>query len=373
MNYSLRYQELNAMYKMGVDMDLQNSSVCVRHFSFHSDLIPQMSENTPENLFSDKVSENISFEYPVFVSQKTKKMDRAILLMHGLNERNWSKYLTWAEYLCTETGRAVILFPIAFHVNRSPINWSNPRMLQSIYELRRKQNGNDRSLSFANVALSERISQNPYRFYSSGRQSLNDIAQLMTDIKSGRHPLFAENTQIDVFAYSIGAFLSQITFMTNPDNLFAESKLFMFCGGSIFSSMFGESRSIMDRVAFDKLLKYYKEDFSAKNESEQYRDKAFESFYSMILPERNENERLNFFKKMGSRLAGISLVHDKVIPYLGVEKALGIENTKSRINLLDFTFDYSHENPFPVGRTMACAEVNTSFERVFLQAADFLA
>ncbi|MGB4414558.1 MAG: DUF6051 family protein [Paludibacter sp.] len=373
MNYSLRYQELNTMYKMGVDTDLQNSPVCVRHFSFHSDPIPQMSENTPENLFSDKVSENISFKYPVFVLQKTKKTDRAILLMHGLNERNWSKYLTWAEYLCTETGRAVILFPIAFHVNRSPINWSNPRMLQSIYELRRKQNGNDRSLSFANVALSERISQNPYRFYSSGRQSLNDITQLITNIKSGWHPLFAENTRIDVFAYSIGAFLSQIAFMTNPDNLFAESKLFMFCGGSIFSSMFGESRSIMDRVAFDKLLKYYKEDFSAKNESEQYRDKAFESFYSMILPERNENERLNFFKKMKSRLAGISLVRDKVIPYLGVEKALGIENAKSCINLLDFAFDYSHENPFPVGKTIVCTEVNTSFERVFLQVADFLA
>jgi hypothetical protein len=136
------------------------------------------------------------------------------------------------------------------------------------------------------VALSERITQAPYRFYSSGRQSVDDITQLVTDIKSGKHPLFCENTQVDVFAYSIGAFLSQIIFMTNPDNLFSDAKLFMFCGGSIFSNMFGQSRTIMDKQAFDRLFSYYLNDFTAQNEQDGC-DKAFHSFYSMIAPERN--------------------------------------------------------------------------------------
>jgi len=44
---------------------------------------------------------------------------------------------------------------------------------------------------------------------------------------------------------SIGAFLSQVVLMANQKNLFSDSRLFMFCGGSIFRSMFGVSRSIM--------------------------------------------------------------------------------------------------------------------------------
>ena len=64
--------------------------------------------------------------------------------MHGLNERNWSKYLTWAEYLSSKTGKIVILFPIAFHINRSPVGWSNPRYLQSIFTKRKNEIGEDR-------------------------------------------------------------------------------------------------------------------------------------------------------------------------------------------------------------------------------------
>ena len=372
MNYINRYKELNAIFDLGSEMALPESNSTIRFFSFKSNTQAYHSIFEPENLFSDKVPENQSFVYPVFVPAKVQKSDKAILLMHGLNERNWNKYLTWAEYLCNATGKIVILFPIAFHVNRSPQAWSNPRNLQSIYELRRQQNGEDRSLSFANVALSERITQSPHRFYSSGRQSLSDITQLVSEIKTGRHPLFSENTQIDVFAYSIGAFLSQITFMANPQGFFSDSKLFMFCGGSIFSSMFGQSRTIMDRVAFDTLLKYYKEVFSVENEQPEYIDKVFNSFNSMISPERNETGRKEFFEAMGSRLSGISLQNDLVIPYQGVEKALGNENAHKRIELFDFDFEYTHENPFPVNGRSDLERVNTSFNQVFSAAAGFL-
>lgn len=369
MEYSKRYYELNKQFNLGKETLLDNGQVSISFYLFKSkDLGMDFQIENP--VFSDRIAENTSFIYPVFKPSSMKKANQAILLLHGLNERNWNKYLTWAEELCLKTQKAVVLFPIAYHINRSPQQWSNPRMIQSVYELRRKKNGEDRSLSFANVALSERISENPYRFYSSGRQSMSDITELIALIKSGNHQLFTENSHVDVFAYSIGAFLAQILFLTNPENFFSESKLFMFCGGSIFSSMFGESRTIMDRKAFEILYQYYQEDFNPL--AEKLQDKALSSFYSMISPERNEQHRKKFFIDMGNRVAGISLQNDKVIPYSGVEKALGCENAHKRIELLNFDFDYTHENPFPVNDKSKPELVNQAFQQVFTKAVHFL-
>jgi hypothetical protein len=160
--------------------------------------------------------------------------------------------------------------------------------------------------------------------------------------------------------------------MANPDNLFSDAKLFMFCGGSIFSAMFGQSRTIMDKQAFDSLFSYYLNDFSAQNEKEEFCDNAFRSFYSMIAPERNATERILFFNALKKRLSGISLQRDVVIPYQGVEKALGMELAHKCINLLDFDFDYTHENPFPVNGKIDRRKVDESFGFVFSKAAEFL-
>jgi len=54
-------------------------------------------------------------------------------------------------------------------------------------------------------------------------------------------------------------------------------------------------------------------------------------------------------------------------------EALGEDNAKSRISLLDFSFPYSHENPFPIGNHAESSEVDASFNRVFERAAQFLA
>jgi len=373
MNYSQRQIELNAQFQLGIDTHLSESNIDIHFCSFKSSALNSLNEKGITSPEDTKITENLSFTYPVFLPKETTKANKAILLLHGLNERNWNKYLTWAEYLCKETGKPVILFPIAFHMNRSPLNWSNPRALQSLLDLRRKKNNNDRSLSFANVAFSERISENPTRFYSSGRQSINDLTQLVTEIKQGIHPFFSGNTQVDIFSYSIGAFLSQITVMTNPDGLFSDSKLFMFCGGGIFSSMFGESRSIMDKSAFARLLQYYMNDFSKEVKPNSISDRIYESFFSMISPDKNKAKREEFFKQLGNRIEGISLTKDKVMPFQGVIDALGSAIAKSRISLLDFSFPYSHENPFPLRSGVESAEVNASFNMVFERAAQFLA
>jgi len=293
------------------------------------------------------------------------------LLLHGLNERNWNKYLTWAEYVCYETNKPVILFPIAFHMNRSPLSWSNPRNLMNLLNFRREEYADDRSISFANVALSDRISQNPERFYLSGRQTWNDVTSLFEEIKTGRHPLFNEGAKIDIFAYSIGAFLSQIALMANQKNLFSDTRLFMFCGGSIFRSMFGISRSIMDKAAFEILQNYYIHTFGNEPSATWEQDNAFHAFLRMISPDKLQTEREDLFTRLSKRISGIVLERDRVIPYQGVQEALGKKNTEARIKLLDFAFPYTHENPFPFN-SKDTSSVNTAFSDVFNRAVEFL-
>ena len=79
------------------------------------------------------IDENRKFYYPIFKPLSKRKFDKAILLLHGLNERSWDKYLCWAEFLCHYTQRPIVLFPLAFHVNRSQSGWLNIRNIFKTY------------------------------------------------------------------------------------------------------------------------------------------------------------------------------------------------------------------------------------------------
>lgn len=365
--YDIRNKILSGEFAQGKNLSLDDTSVNIHFFKFVSKYI----SNDYAGLVTDTViSENFSFEYPVFLpSGNGSQFSECIVLLHGLNERSWNKYLTWAEFLCINTGKPVILFPIAFHMNRAPLSWSNPRKLTDLLNYRRDVYEDERSISFANVALSNRISEHPERFYLSGRQTWYDLTGLFETIKSGRHILFKENAQIDVFAYSIGAFLSQVAFMANRKGLFSDSRLFMFCGGSIFRSMQGISRNILDRPAFEKLQHYYNNIFGVDTPLWK-RDEVFDAFLRMIAPNRFRKERESFFTNLKKRIKGISLVNDTVIPYHGILEAMGSETTKTVISDMDFDFKYTHENPFPINSKETTA-VNSTFREVFSKACDF--
>ena len=66
-------------------------------------------------------------------------------------------------------------------------------------------------------------------------------------------------------------------------------------------------------------------------------------------------------------------MRDKVMPYFGMTEALGKSCANERISLLDFPFDYSHENPFPVGKLIDSKEVDLAFNQIFEEAVEFLA
>lgn len=375
-DFLLRQKELLRIFQIGKNFD--NSPIEIKTYEFESRSLSLLNDENASDRFHDaNISENHRFSYPVFVPAGHKKAKSCIILMHGLNERNWDKYLYWAEYLALNTRKPVLLFPIAYHINRAPSDWSNPRIMKDLVDKRKTETGNNRSLCFANVALSERLSEDPNRFYNSGHQTVLDMTALARQIKSGEHPLFEPGSNVDFFAYSIGAFISEIILMANPDNLFKTSRLFIFCGGSIFRSMYGESRCIMDKPAYDKIFKYYCFDWlglinQSISKGKLEPDVFLTAFNAMIDPEKYREERETFFDSEKRRISGISLIKDSVMPFSGVEACMGSELAGQCFQVMDFPYEYTHESPFPVNGRTDEATLNASFLSVFQKAAAFL-
>ena len=145
-----------------------NSSSTIDSNEFGFDLLD--GNGAEDNIFSKdiEVKENTTFKYIIVKKRNTKRAKDVIFLFHGLNERHWQKYLPWAINLHQLTEKAVILFPIAFHMNRAPRNWSDPRIMNKISSRRVNAYKNIKNSTFANAALSERLHHNPSRFFTSG-------------------------------------------------------------------------------------------------------------------------------------------------------------------------------------------------------------
>jgi hypothetical protein len=235
--------------------------------------------------------------------------------------------------------------------------------------------------SFANIALSRRLTEEPMRFFNSGYQTAFDIVKLMNQIRSGNHNLIPGGSRVNIFAYSIGAFLSQILMMGNPDNLFAESKLFIFCGGSVFSNMRGTSRLIMDSMAYNRIYSFFLNDFEKEITHKNLFSEFLKSsqigmaFRSMIDIGRFRSFRENVLIKLRDQIRSIALKQDTVIPAKGIVNTL-IPITRKKfspVEVWDFPYPYSHENPFPILNNELSCQVDRSFERVITKAGLFLA
>jgi len=149
----------------------------------------------------------------------------------------------------------------------------------------------------------------------------------------------------------------------------------MFCGGSVFSSMYGESRHIMDKLAYDKLYDYYENLFEVEIRKRNSLLGRIASgsmgmaFRSMISFNRFSDVREKVLKKLKDRIYAIVLARDKVTPASGVIETLG---NNSRFEILDFQYNYTHENPFPQLSGSAAHEVDKSFDSLINKAARFL-
>jgi hypothetical protein len=375
MEYTKTYSDLKSIFNIKERIiQIPDSEIDIYNIDFRSDISPDdlLSEN------DSSIAENRSFVYPVFAPRYLKS-DRVILLLHGLNERSWVKYLVWAYYLARQTNSFVILFPIAFHINRSPAVWSDPRAMINFMKERNASIGDISRSSFANIALSNRLTEDPMRFFKSGYETTSDITKLLSSVKNGEHEVIPKTENFNIFAYSIGAFLAEIMMMGNPQNLLSNSKLFIFCGGSVFSNMQGSSKLIMDSIAFNRVYNYFLYDFEKTLTGKSplveflHTSPIGMAFRSMIDLERFKTFRENILRNLKDQIHSLSLLKDSVIPSKGVISTLRASGKKDVVDIWDFSYEYSHENPFPILDKTLSEKVDYWFEKVFAEATLFLA
>lgn len=375
------YTLLAEHFKHGLDSNfLADNDMLVSEYSFSSTFpaYPDFAEIKPgvaeplEEVPDHLIAENLNFTYPVIYPAGKKKFSSAVILLHGLNERSWIKYLPWAYRLAEQLQRPVILFPISFHMNRSPAEWSNPRQMSLLLRKTRLRNHRNHSSTFANLALSLRLSRRPERFVTSGCQSLNDILNLTDCLKSGNHPLLEKDSKIDFFSYSIGAFLTQVMMLTYGDSALCDSRVFLFCGGSPFNRMNGISKLILDEEASFRLKFYYlktlEDDLKKHGPMAEYISSQpwGQAFRAMTSKANFQQWREAAFNRMGNRIYAVGMEKDQVIPASHISELLAPE----QLEVVDFPFYYTHENPFPLQTNPKL--LNEAFDTVFGKAVSFL-
>ncbi len=299
----------------------------------------------------------------------------AIILLHGLNERSWNKYLQWGMRLAADTGRPVVLFPSAYHMNRSPRSWIDRHLMMPLVAARTALVPDTQLSTFVNVALSTRMSLSPQRFLLSGYQTINDLKVLIGSIRDGTHPDLPGGGPVDIFAYSIGALATQVMMLSKPSVLPDDSRVILFCGGSAFSLMNGTSKLIMDSRAFERLMAFYLEWPGANTDSDDGRLMKImndtpegEAFYAMTSLNRLKDVTGTPFMNTGGKLMAVSFESDSVIPSGAVSATL----QGADLEIWSPGYPCTHENPFPVLAGNLSDEVDGTFDRLFTTAASFL-
>jgi len=367
--------------------ELDENVVCYTYnfksdVSFHFDDENNSFDVNPEGTPLDSgEKENQNFRYAVFAPAKSQKFSETIMMLHGLNERKWEKYLPWAYQLVLQTQKPVILFPIAYHINRSPLTWICPRLMNQFSGYRKTASPAVENSSFVNVALSLRLDRRPQLFAMSGIQTYFDIVKLTSDIRAGQFEIFDHNCHIDFFAYSIGALLTETLLISNPLQLFSDSKAFFFCGGSTFDKINGSSRSIMDNQAFAHLHDYVlnhtairEKEIKIPEQNAHLLKDGWNAFLAMSGMKKYIKYREDAFKRLINRIKAIGLKGDFVVPGMAIKETFGkvFNNTRFDVEIMDFPFKYSHETPFPVNIQKISDSVTQSFHTVFRQASLFL-
>ncbi|MFW5788850.1 MAG: DUF6051 family protein [Spirochaetota bacterium] len=305
---------------------------------------------------------------------------RATLLLHGLNEKSWHKYLPWAARLTVRTGRPVILFPIAFHMNRAPSAWADPREMMGVAKERARLFPGLVAGSFANAALSHRVQFAPHRFLTSGLETYVNLVDLVRSIRDGSHPFLAAGARVDLFGYSIGASLSQLLLMANRDGLFTESRAFLFCGGSVLDRANPVSKAIMDNEAHRALV-----GFLAEFERDPTACMPLEPGFlagigreikvigSMIFADRRRETRESVAGGIAARARALLLERDRVFAPDGMRDSWRSATGAPILDMdvEDPPYEFSHEQPFPHSARQP-NDVARFFETTMERVAGFL-
>lgn len=397
MGYLEDFNLLNEIYTESKEIiPFPESDIKIRNYRFLSDdsdfypdknyfnnslnnKINQISDTVPKTrAFLEKTDEaetyNREFIYPVYSKQgKSKKL---IILFHGLNEGGWEKYHSWAKKLVELTGQTVLSFPISHHINRRPKSWIASRTMNALGKERQKIFG-AKECSFLNSAISTRLHLSPEIFFWSGIRSYYDVQKLILQIRSGGFDEIDKDCSISLFGYSIGAFLIEALIMGKQE-MFADSKVVLFCGGSTMDLMSFTSKFICDSTAEKSMIDFYVDNFENIIQQDVHLKKYFTEneedgmvFRSLLNMNRFSDFRVDRLKKFEEQILAIPLKCDDVVPTMSVTKTLTEKGLKIRVNEMHFPIEYDHVMPFPIGEKIK-EETNKCFEQVFSEVAEWL-
>lgn len=352
------------------DLDLKYN-----HF-FHND-VGTIKDNV--HIKDISVEENRCFDYHIVQPAGSENTKKVIFLFHGFNEKDWSKYMPWAKAICEGTGSSVVLFPIAFHMQRAPKYWSSKRAMFKLSEERKKRYPNVVQSTLSNVAISMRVHAMPQRFIWSGLQTYYDVIQLIEECKEGRHPYIHKDFEFDIFAYSIGGFLSQILKLTNHNGYFSNTKVCLFCSGITFNRLSPVSKFILDSEANVALYSFLVEHFDKFLQKDDLlhhyiREDHIEGevLLSMLNYQKGRTLREGLLKKYEKDIYAITLQKDTVIPSYEVINTLqgAYRDIAIKVDEMDFDRAYTHENPFPTD-TKNNEQIQADFTEVFTKVCAF--
>lgn len=403
MKYREVFNHLKSIENYDDDEIVIDNNLVFRNFSFQSahrnilpggkinkddyEYLPDLQEDfEPDfiqkllNKTDAEISENINFRYHMMMPRGVEKAKGIIFIFHGFNEKHWAKYLPWAKYIADRTGKSIVMFPIAFHMNRAPAIWSNTHEMYRVSQQRKDRHPNVLNSSLSNVAISTRLHNKPQRFIWSGLQTYYDLIDFIETFKAGNHPAIDKDASIDFFSYSIGTFLGEILMMTNKNGYFSNSRYVTFCGGAVFNRLFPVSKFILDSEANVSLYSYVVEHIESHMKrdnllNEYLNDPYTEgvNFRSMLNYKTLKSYREEKYRTMSHQFYAITLAQDEVVPAYEVMNTMqgSKRDIPIQIDVIDFPYKYKHEDPFPA-LTKIEDEVDKQFHLIFDKVVGFL-
>jgi hypothetical protein len=278
-------------------------------------------------------ADNVAFALPVVLPRRPGPFRRVVIILHGLNESEYRKYFPWACTLAS-VGLPVLLFPIAFLVNRRPRRWRSEVESQRRLQVRQGLPGNAVATRY-NAMLSARLEEHPERLFLGGRQSYFDLLDLAASLHRGAfavdaasaavpaHP-FAAGTRVDFLGFSIGGYLTLGLLLSQPEHpALAHSRAVIFAAAAPFVPADGAaianplSPFILDERATERLRAFYR-----SAEAEALLDNAEGRWCRALF--RAERQVLDPpLQRLRGRLLRIGNARDTVMPPAGMAATLG--------------------------------------------------
>lgn len=332
------------------------------------------------------IGENLDFRYPLLRGHTPNgdvtRSRHLIILLHGLNERSYGKYVPWAYQLWRSTGAAVALFPLSFHVNRVHPAWG--RELKQHLGRRHEVARNENVHAF-NAVLSERLDARPERFFWGGLQSYGDVVELVRQIRAGEHPYVDPEAQVDLLGYSAGGYLSLGLLLADEAGLFKDSRCVLFASGAVLRSTHLSTRLIMDMACEMSLVKLFVR-FTGRLASPRLAhwlaDHEEGRWFRALFGEESQREHLEArLRQLAPRLLAITNANDEVIPagavlntLQGLNRDTGVRVESLHLGVHEHPFvcpDYQQRDRRFVTEYLDVAAMGKGFEQ-FIEAASGL-